>query len=201
MATNTVLATTIMTELQVVNKMLRAVDLAPVNSITGNLDLEAGAAVERFSEINREVQMMGWKFNSRREVKYLRNIDGEVSLGLNVLSFKPVGLSSGKDYTLRGNKIYDRSPDVDGSVLTEDPHLNIIELINFEDLPSAARNYIAAKATREHERFDSADDTKTEIASENELNAWSILINDQSIMHTETLEDNPDVGSSIFGRA
>jgi hypothetical protein len=190
-----------MTELQVVNKMLRAVDLAPVTSITGTIDLEVGAAVERFSEINRDVQTLGWDFNSRKEVKYLRNVDNEVTLGTNVLSFKPVGNTRFKDYTMRGGKIYDRDPDVDSTVLQEDPYLDIVELINFEDLPQAARSYIAHRSVREHERFDSADDTKTEIAGKNEMDAWTALINDHSVMHDETLEDNPDVGSSIFGRA
>jgi hypothetical protein len=200
----TVLATGLMTELEVVNKMLRAVDLAPVNSITGTLDLEAGAAVARFSEINRLVQTMGWDFNTRPNVKYLRNVSNEVTLGTNVLSIKPVGNSAGKDYTMRGGKVYDRESvngTTRGHTLTEDPYLTIIELIEFTDLPNAARSYIAERAVREHERFDSADDTKTEIAGQNELNAWATLINDHSVMHDETLEDNPEVGSSIFGRA
>jgi hypothetical protein len=199
----TVLATGLMTELEVVNKMLRAVDLAPVNSITGTLDLEAGAAVARFSEINRLVQTMGWDFNTRPNVKYLRNVSNEVTLGANVLSIKPVGNSRGKDYTLRGGKVYDRESvngTTRGTTLTEDPYLDIVELIEFTDLPQAARAYIAERAVREHERFDSADDTKTEIAGENELKAWATLINDHSVMHDETLEDNLSVGSSIFGR-
>jgi hypothetical protein len=200
----TVLATGLMTELEVVNKMLRAVDLAPVNSITGTLDLEAGAAVARFSEINRMVQTMGWDFNTRPEVKYLRNVSNEVTLGTNVLSIKPVSNSRGKDYTMRGGKVYDREAvngTTRGTTLTEDPYLTIVELLEFTDLPNAARSYIAERAVREHERFDSADDTKTEIAGENELKAWSTLINDHSVMHDETIEDNPNVGSSIFGRA
>jgi hypothetical protein len=200
----TVLATGLMTELEVVNKMLRAVDLAPVNSITGTLDLEAGAAVARFSEINRLVQTMGWDFNTREEVKYLRNVSNEVTLGTNVLSFKPVGNTRFKDYTMRGGKVYDRGQVnnvTTGTTLLENPILTIVELLEFTDLPQAARDYIAERAVREHERFDSADDTKTEIAGENELKAWATLINDHSVMHDETLEDNPDVGSSIFGRA
>lgn len=200
MATTTVLATGLMTELQVVNKMLRAVDIAPVASITGTLDLEADSAVQRFSEINREVQTMGWDFNTRREVKYLRDVNNNVVLGTNVLSIKPVGNTRWKDYTMREGKVYDRDPDVDSFVLQEDPYLDIVELMKFEDLPPAARNYIAARAVREHERFDSADDTKTEIAQENEIKAWAILINDHTIMHDESIMDHPDVGSSIFGR-
>jgi hypothetical protein len=199
----TVLATGLMTELEVVNKMLRAVDLAPVNSITGTLDLEAGAAVARFSEINRMVQTMGWDFNTRPEVKYLRNVSNEVTLGTNVLSIRPVANSAGKNYTMRGGKVYDREAVngiTRGTTLTEDPHLEIVELMEFTELPQAARAYIAERAVREHERFDSADDTKTEIAGENELKAWSTLINDHSVMHNESMSDNPEVFSSIFGR-
>lgn len=197
----TVLATSNMTELQAVNKMLRAVDLAPVTSITGTLDLEVGSAVSRFSEINREVQTMGWDFNTKVEVTYLRDVNNQVVLGTNVLSIRPVSNTRFKDYTLSQGKVYDRSPNTQSFTLGENPVLDVIELHNFEDLPAAARNYIAARSIREHERFDSADDTKTEIAQENEIKAWSLLINDHSVMHDETLEDNPDVGSSIFGRA
>jgi len=201
MATTTVLSTGLMTELEVVNKMLRAVDIAPVTSITGTVDLEVESAIGRLSEINRDIQTMGWDFNTRRQVKYLRNVNNQVTMGTNILSIKPVDSTRHKDYTLRAGMIYDRTPSVDSNVLQEDPVLDIVELINFEDLPSAARTYISAKAVREHESFESADDTKREVVGLNEMNAWSILINDHSVMHDESIEDNPNVGSSIFGRA
>ena len=200
MATTTVLTKVVMTELQAVNKMLRAVDIAPVASITGTLDLEAENAVERLSEINRSFQTMGWDFNTRFEVKYLRNVSNQVTLGTNVLSIKPVGNSSWKDFVMRAGQVYDRDRDIDSFTLQEDPYLDIVELINFEDLPQAARDYIAHRATREHERFESADDTKTEMSQEGELRAWATLINDHSRSGYETIENNPNVYSSIFGR-
>jgi len=200
MATSTVLTKVVMTELQVVNKMLRAVDIAPVASLTGTVDLEVENAIERFSDINRSVQTMGWDFNTRLQVKYLRDVNNNITVGSNVMSIVPSGLSAWKDLVLRESMIFNRDPNVDSFTLTDDVELDIVELINFEDLPQAARNYISHRSTREHERLDSADDTKVEIITDSELRAWATLINDHSRASKETLENNPNVFSSIFGR-
>lgn len=198
MATNTVLSKLTSTELEAVNEMLGAVDLVPVANITGNLDIEVGSAVSRLSNVNRTVQSMGWDFNTRKKVKYLRDVNNEVTIGTNVLKIVPVGNSRSKHLVLREGRIFDR--DEDSFTLLDDVWLDIIELLNFEDLPQTCREYITARAVRAHERFESADDTKTEIAGKQEQDAWSILINDHSIANQETMEDNSSVFSSIFGR-
>lgn len=198
--TTTALSKLVTTELEVVNEMLDAIGISPVTSITGSTDLDVTNAVKRFSKINRAVQGMGWRWNTRREVKYVRDVNNQVEVGTNVLSIKPTGNSASKDYVLRAGFIYDRDPDVDSNVLSETVYLDIVELLMFEDLPQSARNYIQAKCVREHLLFEAPDDTKHDIAQAAEVQAWSDLINDTSRASRQTIEDNPEVYSSIFGR-
>jgi hypothetical protein len=201
MVTTTSLSKLVLTELEVVNKMLSVVDLSPVASITGTLDLEVADAVSRFSDINRNLQALGWDWNIKREVQYLRDVSNNVVLPGNVLAIRVRGTTVGYDLVLRENSmLYDRDPDVQSFALTIDPVLDVTELLMFEDLPQSARNYISLRAVREHERYQSADDTKRDIATDAELRAWSALINDHSYASDETLETNPNVYSSIFGR-
>lgn len=198
MATNTVLSKTGITELEVVNKMLRVVDISPVSSLTGSNDLEVTNAIEDFSDVNRAVQGFGWKFNTRINKQYIRDVNNEVIFGPNVLSIEPVSFSKGDDLVLKEGKVFDRENDT--FALSSDPYLNVIELINFEDLPHVARQYIQERSVRVHERINSADDTKTETTTEAEIRAWSGLINDHSRSTDETMEDNQEVWSDVFGR-
>jgi hypothetical protein len=200
MATSTVLSKVTLTELEAVNQMLAAVDISPVSALGGSTDLEVQGAITRLSNLNRSIQGMGWDFNTRLELLYVRNVSNEISIPTNVLRISPAGRSIGTDYVLRANKVYNRTRDVDSSVLTEDVYLDVVELINFEDLPQSCRDYITARAVREHERFESSDDTKTEVAQQAEISAWATLINDHSVNGQETIEDNVNVFSSIFGR-
>lgn len=196
--TTTVLYNTVSTELQVVNKMLAAVDIAAITSITGSVGLEVSTAIDRFSEINRSFQTIGWSFNTRLKIKYLRDVNNEVIIPDNVLSASPTSNSRWRGLTHREGKIYDVPNDT--YALIDDVWLNIVELLMFEDLPQAARDYIAARAVREHERYEAADNTKESIAGEGELRAWATLINDHSTANEETIEDNINVFSSVFGR-
>ena len=203
--TTTSLSKLVMTELEVVNKMLDAVDIAPVASITGTVDLEVESAVKRFSDINRSVQTLGWSWNTKRAVLYTKDTDNEIVLGSNVLAIKVSGrtpVSTPGRYQLReSRKLYDTDPDVQSFTLTQNVYLDVVELLMFEDLPQSARNYISHRATREHERFESADDTKTDIATDSEMRAWAALVNDESETNQQTMEDNVNVYSGIFGRA
>jgi hypothetical protein len=200
MATSTVLSKVTLTELDAVNQLLASVDISPVSSLGGSTDLEVQGAITRLSNINRSVQGMGWDFNTRLEILYVRNVSNEITIPTNVLRISPSGRSIWKDLVLRGGKVWDRDKDVDGTVLTEDVYLDVVELLNFEDLPQSCRDYITARAVREHERFESSDDTKTEVAQQAEITAWATLINDHSVNGQETIEDNVNVFSSIFGR-
>lgn len=194
----TVLSNKVMTEKEAVNAMLAAVDIAPVGSLTGTTDLEVTNAIDRLSKINRTIQTIGWDFNTKKEVKYLRNVDGEVVIGSNVLRVTPVANSRWKNLVWREGKIFDRG--INSFTLDADVYLDIVELVNFEDLPQTARDYITARAVRVHERFEAADDIKHDMASEEEIMAWSNLINDHSTAGNETMMDNVEVYSSIFGR-
>ena len=199
----TSLSEVLTTELQVVNEMLAAVDIAPVTSITGSNDLEVEIAINRFDHANREVQAKGWSWNNRFEVNYTRDGSNNITLGSDILKIRGSGISMGRDYTTQGRLLFDRDPDVDSTTLDRDAELDITTLLQFETLPQSARDYIKNLSIFRHERMESADDTKRTVTEKNLSDSWTDLINNESEQgpgRGKTLMDNPDVGSSIFGR-
>ena len=60
--------TTRTTELEAVNTILSTIGEAPINSLTGTLPVDATTAKNILSEINREVQSAGWKWNTHYKV-------------------------------------------------------------------------------------------------------------------------------------
>lgn len=68
------------TQLEAVNAMLRAIAEAPVNSITvGNIPADVQIAVDLLADTSRQVQLIGWPWNSERDVLMSLTLAGEVS--------------------------------------------------------------------------------------------------------------------------
>ena len=65
--------------------MLSTIGEAPVNSLTGSLPTDATMAINILDEINREVQSMGWKFNSSYKSTLSRNTDNKIPIANTVL--------------------------------------------------------------------------------------------------------------------
>lgn len=141
------LATSPTTILEAVNLMLSTIGEAPVNTVENSGVLDAVAARQQLSIINREVQTRSWHWNSEENVTITpSHPEGFIILPSNTLRVDTSGPSSGIDAVQRGNRLYDRKNHtyVFGSSVTVDLTL----LLPFEELPEAARLYISIRAAR-----------------------------------------------------
>ena len=52
------------TELEAINTILSTIGESPLNTLSGSLPVDGTMAKNVLNEINREVQSMGWHFNT-----------------------------------------------------------------------------------------------------------------------------------------
>lgn len=138
-----------MTELEAINLMLSTIGEAPVNSLesTGLSDVAVARSI--LLEVSREVQDDGWNFNQEDEVELSLSIDGFVYIPSNALRVENVDYQD-IDVTIRGDRLYDRRNHT--FIFTEPYKFQITYLLEYTDLPQAARYFIAIRASRKFQR-------------------------------------------------
>tara|TARA_R110002167_G_scaffold10151_8_gene46729 strand:- start:2276 stop:2902 length:627 start_codon:yes stop_codon:yes gene_type:complete len=165
------------TQLQAVNILLSTIGEAPVSSLSSGL-LDAETAETLINEVSRNVQSMGWNFNTELNLTISPNEAGEVvlpveyvraDLAQSLTKFR----SSTEEYILRGQKMYDK---VKHSYTISKPlKLDVITLLSFTDLPEVARRYITAKASRIFQERVVGSDTLSAMNRQDETEALYAL--------------------------
>jgi len=133
------------TKLDAVNTMLSAIGEAPVNSLSSGL-VEAEIAETILNTVDREVQSMGWHFNTEYKKSFAQDTNGEVPLGADILRADAHLDANSKNLVQRGLRMYDRKNHtfaINSAVL-----LDVVVQLDFEDLPEVAKRYVTLKATR-----------------------------------------------------
>lgn len=128
--------------LDAVNTCLRVLGEQPVSTTNGSLPPAAAAAVANLTEVSREVQQRGWHFNSEYAVALARNQDGKIPVPLNIARVDVGDV----DVTERGGYLFNKEEN--SFYFDNDVEADVIRLLDWEDLPEAARNYIMIRAAR-----------------------------------------------------
>ena len=169
--------TTPTTELQAVNTLLSTIGEAPVSSLNSGL-LDAETAETVLNEVSRNVQSMGWNFNTEPDYTINANAEGEIVLPDEVVradlaNSETKYRSSKAEYVQRGNRIYDKikhSFNITGSL-----KLDVIVLLAYTDLPEVARRYVIAKASRIFQERVVGSDTLSAMNRQDETEALYAL--------------------------
>ena len=137
---------TLTTKLEAVNAMLGHIGEAPVNSVasTANLPISASTALSVLDEVSREVQTMGWHFNTTNKYTLTPAVDKTIELPENTLHVDTTDTS--KDVVQRGLKLYDRENNT--SEFSGSLDVTITFLLDWDDLNEHARRYIVLRASR-----------------------------------------------------
>lgn len=160
------------TELDAVNLMLDAIGAQSVNS-TADTSADVAKAVQRLNQTNREIQSQGWHFNSDTRYALARTVAGEYVVPTNVLRIDASDDFPAEDITIRTGKLWDKNRNT--FVFDRDITFDIIWLFPFEELPEAARNYIAIKAARRFQQKAVGSDTLASFDERDEMEALTIL--------------------------
>lgn len=134
------------TKLQAVNTMLSAIGEPPVNTLSSQR-ADSNIAEQILDEVSRDVQGYGWHFNTEENITLTPDSDGYIKISNNIVR---VDADPNRywniDLVLRGDRLYDR---VTNSYVFSGPVvITRIVLLEFPEMPEAARNYIAIRAAR-----------------------------------------------------
>ena len=175
--------------------MLGHIGEAPVNSIadTSTLPVSASTALSVLDEVSREVQTMGWHFNTTNKYTLTPQPDNTIQLPANTLHVDATDGS--KDVVQRGLKLYDRknkTNEFSGSL-----DVTITFLLDWDDLHEQARRYITLRASRIFQTRMMGSRELEALIARDEFIAKSLLEEVDSRGSDRTIFDNYDVYTGI----
>ena len=166
------------TELDSVNILLAAVGEAAVSSLETATTVDVTQAKNLISNINREVQQKGWHFNTEWDVVLSVDSDSRIPLGTSVLSvYSPTKLT-----TIRGREGSPFLYDLDNNTFIWTTAINdavTITLLDFEDIPQTARQYITTKAARVFQEEIIGQVSAETVNRQEEAEAYADLLDDE----------------------
>ena len=139
------------TELEAVNTILSTIGEAPLSKLTGSLPVDGTMAKSVLNEINREVQSMGWHFNTQPKVTLSKDAgNNTIPLATNILrvELNPY-LHSKTDFDIvqRDNILFNLVTNT--STFTEDlKDVKVVYLLDFSEIPEQAKRYITIRSAR-----------------------------------------------------
>ena len=183
-----------MSELDAVNMMLMTIGEYKVNDLT-NLAGRSDAAIAKdiLNNTSRAVQSKGWTFNMDFDVVKKPDSNSQIPLGNSVLRIDTTNKvrSGDSDIVERANKLYDREKNT--HTFTENVTVNEVILLNFDELPEAARRFIAVRSARIfHDRVVGSGELHR-FFQEDEAQAWSELLEYEGNVGDYTIFDSYDV--------
>ena len=166
------------TELEAVNMLLAAVGESAVSSLETATTVDVTQAKNLLSNISREVQQKGWHFNTEWDVVLSLDSDSRIPLGTSVLSV----YSTSKLTTIRGREGSPFLYDLDNNTFTWTTSINdavTITLLDFEDIPQTARQYITAKESRIFQEEIIGQVAAETVKRQEEAEAYADLLDDE----------------------
>jgi hypothetical protein len=143
------MALSMTSELDAVNIMLGTIGESPINSLdaaTGVVDAVTARAI--LSEVSVQVQEEGWHFNTDYEFVLTPALNTkEIYVAANTIEVDASAYDRNDiDVAIRGNRLYDRKNKTYQFEQSIKADLTI--LLEFNELPQAARHYITVRAAR-----------------------------------------------------
>lgn len=171
--------TQVLTKLDAVNLMLSSIGQTPVNTLDVQGIRDVAIAELTLDNVTREVLNRGWSFNTDNEWELAFTQDGEILVPAGVLWLDPV--YHYQDFVVRDDngtlKLWDRENHTfDIQANHQGPiKVNIIWAYDFEEIPNAARNYIAIRAARKFQANVIASDILYRFTAQDEADALTDL--------------------------
>lgn len=187
-----------LTELEAINDMLSLIAETPLASLD-EVDGVADAQIAKglLDRETRAVQEGDWSWNKEENYRLAPDNAGNILVPPNVLDLDPVDQS--QDYVFRSGKLWDRRNqtfNIGAAV-----YVNIKFIFAFDDLPAAARRYIATLAGRKFEDRMLADSTQHQINETDVTRALAVL-QEQEAENADLniVKDSPSVRRSVRHR-
>lgn len=180
------------TKLDAVNTLLDAIGEDPVDSLDTGL-YQAQTAERYLDRTAKKVLSGDWHFNRENKVRLSPNAAGEIEVPANAIE---VDASSWHVHTQqRGNRLYDLSRHT--FKFSAPVEVDMTVMLEWEDLPEPARQYITARAAREYQKTRLGSDSLDKFLTEEEASTLQALSRydsstaDYNMFHPE--DGDPDI--------
>ena len=182
------MTTTVTTKLEAINVMLTAIGESPVNTITSSTTTDVSIAIQILDNVSREVQSVGWHFNTDTNYLLAKNSSDQIVLPTNCLRVDNSNKDADLDLVERGRKLWDRENHT--YTITKDIRVNITWFLEFTELPETARRYITIRAARIFQDRMLASETLHTFHQVDELTALSALKEHEGDTRDHSIFDN-----------
>tara|TARA_E500000318_G_C3564138_1_gene214873 strand:- start:1359 stop:1973 length:615 start_codon:yes stop_codon:yes gene_type:complete len=182
------MTTTVTTKLEATNVMLTAIGESPVNTITSSTTTDVSIAIQILDNVSREVQSVGWHFNTDTNYLLAKNSSNQIVLPTNCLRVDNSHKDADLDLVERGRKLWDRENHT--YTITKDIRVNITWFLEFTELPETARRYITIRAARIFQDRMLASETLHAFHQVDELSALSALKEHEGDTRDHSIFDN-----------
>lgn len=187
--------------LDAVNVMLSSIGQAPVNSLDVAGIRDVAIAKLSLDNTNREVQTKGWSFNTDRGLELsVDESSGHILVPHGALWVRPSDASM--RYVQRADngtqKLYDTS--THSFNMSKPVKVDVIWGFPFDDIPQAARQFIATRAARIFQANVIGSDLLFRFTAEHELEAKAVLEHLESRSKRRNVFDNASAENGIYRR-
>lgn len=165
------------TKLEAINRILKSIGQAPVNTLQVSGISDVAKAIQDLDETARDVQLIGWHWNSDRDYPLTPNTAGNILIPNGALSVDPedrtvdASLRALPDGQMALYNISDRTFTWSAAV-----NCKVIWGFPFEQLPQDARTYIATAAARRFQARVVSSPVLDRFNAEDEERAWHLLV-------------------------
>lgn len=165
-----------MTKLEAVNIALSSMGEPVVNSLD-SASVDAQMASDLIDETSRSVQGRGWYWNRERHT-LIPNVNNEIILPANTIRIDTIEYNRADAVVQRGLKLFnlsDNSFKFDTELTVE-----LYVMLPFEDLPMAAKQYVAYRAARTLQQRLLGSETLSKFNQEEEQRAYLTLMQEEA---------------------
>ena len=178
--------------------MLSAVGEPPITHLDGQKNADAAIARNILTEISRDVQSMGWHFNTSTKVTFSPDsTTKEITLPESIVridinhTMENSGNSDSRDITQRGSKLFNRTDNT--YEFTSDVKAAVVYIFDWDEMPEPVRRYITIKAARVFQDRMVGSEKHHAFSREDEVRALALLKEFQMDTSDASIFQNYDV--------
>lgn len=187
------------TKLEAINVLLGVIGEATTNTLAGTLPFEVSLAVQILDETVREICQDSYVFNTEVDITMTPNVSDNISVPAHYIQVRSVS----EEYVIRYNSgspiLYSMREKT--STFTADITVEIVYLLDFEDLPEAAKRYASIRAARVYaDRLVGSKDIRAFTALDEQQAKAKLGNYEHAVDKINMLSDNTGVSSALNRR-
>jgi hypothetical protein len=178
---NNIMPVVRISELSAVNTMLSVIGEAPIESLNNALNSDVVSARNTLQTVSRSVQAEGWFFNTENNYPLIADNSGHITLPASVMSvdIEPNNMLDKSDVILRKDRLYNLEDHSYNFTPGAKYKATIIFLLDFDELPEIAKDYIVIRAARRFQTDSVGSDILEKFSEKDEYMARTALMREE----------------------